>query len=465
MFSNINSFSSPFDTLINNLTVQKGSPIDYEDLKTELTKKDGDSLVYNLAIKEDDAVSMIFYTNTQQSVKGNDFATELENSCRSLVIDKKTLKPIASQYNKILYNKETVEFLNGKNWSKIIVQKCYEGTLVVVFFHNNKWYITTRRCLDAHQSSWIKDNSYCDMFLQSIKGKFSLDDLNKNFSYHFVLIHYKNKNIVSYDWLGKEYMEIFHLMTVEKNTLKEVKYKINNIVKYIPYEKYNNIDELFIELNKQDTIDRNRRKITLEGYVLKCYTGEIFKSPFVVVKLQTKIYDTIVKIKPNNSNMHQCFLELYQTNKLSDYLPFFTDFSAETIKRIHLSMQNMAKELLDLYHITRGKNNQELYEALPSQYKKCIYEIHGLYIKYKEEEGKEENEAKDAKDTYNAYELPKLAKSINVYDVYHYLKSLKFSKLRQLYFDRAEIFNDMRFVFLNRNCINTKSQTTLMMKI
>ena len=445
----------PINTLIKKLTDIKGSQISFDELKDELLKKDElGNQIYNLSLKEDDNLCMIYYNNILQAEGRDSFIVDLENSCRSIILDKKLLKPIVTQYNKILYNNDSLEFLKEKNLENVIIQKCYEGTLIMVFNHENKWYITTRRCLNAQESTWIKNNSYFEMFMEAMDGKFEFDELDKNQCYHFVLVHHKNKNIVSYNFLGKEYKELFHIMTTEKYTLAESNHKINDKIKYIPDEKFATIDDLLDELKKQNDLDRLYQKVTLEGYVLKYYTGELYKSPFVTLKLQTNIYDILMKLKPNNSNIYQCFLELYQKDKLSEFLPYFTRYGNDVIKRIHLSMQNMAKEILDLYHMTRNKNNIEVYQILTEQYKKCLYDIHGSYIK---------NRKDDFSDGIDKKKLG-TTKSINVFDVYHYLKNILPNELRQLYYDRIQLVGNDKIKFLNRNCINTTTQSTLMFK-
>ena len=32
--------------------------------------------------------------------------------------------------------------------------ECYEGTLMSLFYFNEKWYLSTRRCLDSKKSKW-----------------------------------------------------------------------------------------------------------------------------------------------------------------------------------------------------------------------------------------------------------------------------------------------------------------------
>ena len=437
--------------LIEQLKNTNGHDVTFDELKLELTNGK-----YKLSLKEDDNLCMIYYNSIDQDEEGkDDFINNLERSCRSIILEKKTLKPIVSQYNKILYNNDTLEFLKEKLWDNVIVQKCYEGTLLIAFNYNDTWYVTTRRCLNAKDSSWVRNNSYYDMFSEAMTNKFTFDDLNKDYCYHFILLHHKNKNIVNYSWLGKDYKELLHVMTTEKFTLNEINYKINDNVKYIQEEKFNTLSDLLSDLNKQNELDEKYQKITNEGYVLRYYHGEISKSPFTTLKLQTSIYETVMKLKPNNSNIYQCFLELYQKDKLSDFLPYFTRYSANELKRIHVSMQTISKELLDLYHLTRNKKNPELYNSLSNQYKKCLYEIHGVYIK---------NRSLDFEEGVDKASDNVGLRAINVFIIYKYLKDIAANELRQIYYDRMNALEDQTYIFLNKKCIHSMTQSTLMFK-
>jgi len=448
----------PINLLIANLTSSKQSPISFEDLQTELNKKDdNNNPKYYLSIKEDENVCMIFNNSVPNNTNRDQNIVDLETSCKSIILDKNTLKPIVSQYNKILYNSEAITFLKDKQWSNICIQKCYEGTLIIVFNHNNTWYVTTRRCLNAKDSTWIHNNSYYDMFIEAMENKFTFDDLNKDYCYHFILVHYKNRNIVNYGYLGHDYKELFHVSTTEKYTLKEIDFKINDNVKLIQEESFSSLDDVSIELKNKDEHDKKNHKVTFEGYILKYYKGTVHQSPFITLKLQTEIYETIMKLKPNNSNLFQCYLELYQKDKLNEFLPYFTKYGIDVIKRIHGSMQTVSKEILDLYHMTRGKKNEEIYNNLTNQYKKCLYEIHGFYVKNRSHDFVNGVDVAQEKMEDNI-------RSINVFDIYKYLKNLPFNELRQIYHDRIKLSDDSKNSFINKNCINTMSQTTLMFK-
>lgn len=379
--------------------------------------------------KSDDDLLM-FYNQTTENM------SDIAKACRSVVIDS-SMRPIFVQYNQIIYNDDAVKYITENNWNNMVVQKCIEGTFIVVFWHNEKWYITTRRCIDADNSVWIKNSSYHYLFMDAIDGKFTLNSLDKNNCYHFILVHHKNKNIVSYN--GMNYKNIYHVLTTEKYTLKEINYTINNsdhngTIKTEPFINVANLDQVLEKVGEQNELDSKYKRITGEGYVIRHYLGEKFNSPFITLKLQTPIYQMITKLKPNMSNMYQCFLEMYQKDVLSECLPYFNVYGTDTIKRIHRSIVNQSKEVHNLYHLTRNKKNENIYNLLSGQYKKCLYDIHGLYLANKQK--------------------------ITISDVYNYLKKLSPYELRQLYVDRHSL-SEHNLSFIN-NCRDTKDQHNLM---
>jgi hypothetical protein len=283
----------PLYTLIKNLSNTKGSPITFEELTNELNKKSDDNTpIYFINMKTNDDLAILYYDNLPSSdTSRNQLAVDIEQTTRSIIIEKESLKPIASQFNKIIFNEDALKYISNSNWSNIVIQPCYEGTLLLVFNHNDKWYISTRRCLNAENSNWIKNLSYNKMFFDAMNNKFKLEDLNKDYCYHFVLVHYKNKNIVNYSNLKPYYKELYQVMTTEKYTLNEVEATVPNIMK-VESKNFNDIDELLNKLSQISEEDTKSFNISTEGYVLKVYHGEKYKSQFTVLKLQTEIYQS-----------------------------------------------------------------------------------------------------------------------------------------------------------------------------
>jgi hypothetical protein len=70
----------------------------------------------------------------------------------------------------------------------VIMMPAFEGCLIRRFFHNDKWYTSTHKKIDAHTSKWGCDISFGELFVNAFL-KFSD---NKSFDYDF----YNNKDCV-----------------------------------------------------------------------------------------------------------------------------------------------------------------------------------------------------------------------------------------------------------------------------
>lgn len=388
--------------------------------------KHGEELEQDLAI---------LFTDANVS-SGNVNGNVLEESCKSVIIDKQLNKIICTQYNNIIYNDDAIDFLRDKSWSNVVVNNCHEGTFMLVYYHGDRWHTSTRRCLDANKSYWIKNKSFGDLFEDA--RRFNYDELDKSLCYHFILVHYLNKNIVA---VGPYEKKLYHIMTTRKYTLEEVDYKINN-VDYDVKLSFNSLDHLLYTLNNISVTNEAQQLVMTEGYILRYYDNN---GNFTVLKIQSGIYKKLLLIKPNNSNIDQIFLELYQKDKLVEFMPYFTNYGKQVLHRINASFRQISSEVFNVYHMTRSKKNEELYNKLPGIYKKVLYSLHGLFIN--------ENIKNGNKDM-----------SINVHVVYNYLKNmLEPYELRQLFQERMKLVESNSCKeFINANCMFTMTQCALM---
>jgi hypothetical protein len=472
--TNFNNY--PLNILINRLSDEKGSRITFDELKLELMKKNGETPFYYISFKENDDLCILYYDNFPKKTDSthDKFAEQLEQSLRSCIIEKDTLRIISTQFNRIVYNENTISLIKNTTWDQVVVSKCHEGTMLIIFNHNDKWYVSTRRCLEASESKWIRNKSYGEMFDETIKDKFSFNDLDKENIYYFVLVHYKNRNIVDNSQIGENYKNVIHTMTLQKYTLKEINYVINDLVTTPVEVKFPDLESLLVNLNNININDEKNKHISTEGYILRIYDGTVNNSLFTITKLQTELYQKIMKIKPNNNNFHQIFLELYQKDYLHDFLPYFTKYSTDVVKRIGGSIKTISKEILDIYHATRKKKNQELYNNLKDQYKKFIYELHGHYIKNREKDFMNNaanvvidkvpitNNIDDITDISIISQNKHKSRPIRVHDVYHHLKKSQPQQLRKLYYERMLMLDEGTNMYLDKSCINTKAQSSLM---
>jgi hypothetical protein len=317
---------------------------------------------------------------------------------------------------------DNLNMIEKSEWEDVIVNKYYEGIFIIVLFINSKWYIITKKS--------IRNVDIENMFMEIIKDKFSLTDLNVEYIYHFNMINSgKNKRkIVKYG-----YTPILYLVKVCNKYCSEDIENINvdGIDRLLP-EKFTSKDIL---LNNMDLIskrDESIHKITLRGYTI------IYKNMYI--KLETDVYKRLKDIIPIYKNKYIGYLELYQKNCLTFYLQFFMKNAQTIINMINITMKTISKEMSTIYFLTRFKQNPIMYQNLTVHYKKIIFNIHGLYIS-----------------TKNEKYVTKA--NINCQVIYNYLKTISVQDLVQIFYDREKnknilysvdcIYTDKLVYFLN----------------
>jgi hypothetical protein len=387
--------------------------------------------------------------------------SDFKRECRSLIIDRNTLKIKAYTCETPRINKEGMEFLIANmNHSKLQINPCYEGTILSVFNHNNKWYVSTRRCLDSNESKFSNDeNSHFELFLDVLKssGYETVDDfynkLDNTKSYYFVLIHYKNKHMINYTkYFGENYKKLC-LITVRDNDLVEQDL-YNHPVSFASFDKTENIFvpeklgsiEDFSNTNKvvkYDEVPDN------EGVVIKLWNDKTLK--YYLIKLQYANYQFALVQGPER-NIFKGLLCLYQNDKLSDYFnqntnsqhlrkitnPLNTYESYDTIGLVDSVFKVCTSELYELFKLlwsikTGQHQNKELYELLPKEYKDIMFAVRGIYYKKKAEIHSKPKEEVSLTDIKNSH--------LKITDIYNYLKSLPtdtivaFLRMRKLMFN------------------------------
>jgi hypothetical protein len=326
--------------------------------------------------------------------------SELENECRSVILNRSTFEIICYTCNTPIYNIQAINYMLANNNIEKEIYKCYEGTLLSLFFYNNKWYISTRRCLDSKDSLW-NNKSHYKMFVEileedNIEFNNFTDILNKDYSYYFILIHHENKNIVDYTSVfGENYKKLCLAFVRNKDTQEEIILdSINFISKniFLP-ERVENI-ESFDEENKSYKLDE---KPNSEGLVIKIKKNNKYK----LLKLQNFNYQFHAAMG-NKKNIFLGFIYLYQNNKLLNYLnenknfykfkkiinPINTNESYDTIGIVDAIFKVFTSELYNLFNIlwntsTNQHENSGLYNILPNEYKNILFGLRGLYFKTK----------------------------------------------------------------------------------
>jgi hypothetical protein len=365
---------------------------------------------YNIMTKELQDLEMTIYYNKYS----NKHKTQMELASRSVIMDK-NYKVICYSCSTPIYNNEAIQYLTRFQHKSRETYVCYEGSLMSVFNYNNKWYLSSRR--NIYKSNDEESGGQFKMFLEVLEqDNITFDEftakLNPELSYHFVLIHYKNENIVSYEEeFGKEYKKLCFIFARNVNTQNELKsetvennstFLTNNI--FLPKKISNDQVKDYVNKLSENTSNQPLE----EGIIIKINNN--------VLKLQSSSY-LFYKSIGSDKNMFRGFLTLYQNNNLKK---FFEDKSNEKFKKMVNSLNTkesfdtigmidalfkvLTAELHNLYYILWNDKeehlNKDLYTILPSEYKDILFHLRGVFFSNKTKHTGDDN-ILELKDVYN----------------------------------------------------------------
>jgi len=345
--------ASPINNLnnfIENYKKNNSGEVSSEHFRSELFKVSIMSKYY-----PDDNVMLVYHKFDLPK------ANQLDEECRSLVIDMETLKVISYSCENPLLNKEALQFMQNNPELYYDIYRCYEGTLLSLFYHN-KWYCSTRRCLNSKESEW-KELNHFDMFLDVLNNEGKtfdefVDSLDKDLGYYFVLLHCKNKSIIDYTYLfGEEYKKLCLICIREKESQKEI---IKDV--FINYKNIFSPEKITL-----DTFSQENNKLDInvlhEGIVLKTIKND--KS--YILKMDNISYQ-FSKALGSNHNIFKGYLYLYQSDQLKQYIedheihknlgkitnPFKVEESSDIIGVVNCLLRVSSNELFQLYKLLRS---------------------------------------------------------------------------------------------------------------
>lgn len=345
--------------------------------------------------KEDKDSDLVLLFNNYNDL----FHSKVNQTIRSVVISRDNKNIVSYSCPTPLENMDGLNYLvrNITN-NKPIITECYEGTFMSLFNYQNKWYLTTRKCLNA-QDSKFKEQTYYEMFENVLKlsGYNSLEEftnkLDINNSYYFILLDSGNINIVDYSYLfGTGYHKLVFV------------YCRDNEQNIITNDNYSNcpdfIDENIIKPNVVENMEYldNYNKLNQwtvpaksEGIVLR-FNGEI------LVKLQSLDYQ-FAKAIGSDENIYLGMLKMYQVDQLEEYIndngnkekfekivnPLNTHESFMTLGVINSVFRVLTTELFSCYNKLYNKQaepiDNDLYKIMPGEYKYFMFKLRGINFK------------------------------------------------------------------------------------
>ena len=331
--------------------IQKNNITNFESLKYILQNDP-----YNLKIKEDNNLQTLCLIHSQDK---SDFNNKIVNECNGIILDKNTLKIICYTFDKC---SEETNLPNNLDNNQLFIEYSIEGSLIRLYNYDDKWILSTKRCIDASKSKWLSNKNFVELFYECL-GNINFDQaIDPKYCYSFIISHPEN-NIIS----KKVVPTLYHVSTRDMYTLKEVTLNIG--VPLLERNSVSNNTQEFI----QDLI------LEMSNDTSNFYEGYMFiDTNYNRWKLQKPYFKKLRNLWGNNNNRFFRYLELRNDiNLLQEYLGYFQADKDDFLK-YESDINNFAQIILEYYsrkHITKIDKN------VPFYFSKLIYKLHGDYFK------------------------------------------------------------------------------------
>lgn len=142
---------------------------------------------YHIKIKETDTLISFMYDQIH-----SDFSLPIVQECRGIILEKDTYRIVCWPFTKFFNYGE--KLASPIDWSHAQVQEKLDGSIMKMYYYNGKWNVASNSCIEA-----LPD--YKGMFDQCLEmyPTFCWDQLDRNCTYIFELIHPDNVIVIRYN--------------------------------------------------------------------------------------------------------------------------------------------------------------------------------------------------------------------------------------------------------------------------
>jgi hypothetical protein len=253
------------------------------------------------------------------------------------------------------------DFPEEDNLEDAVYQSLVDGTMINLFYHGEKWLISTRSEIGGY-NKWTNKKPFRQMFDECCE--LECDSLDKNMSYSFVMKHIENRNISP--------------VTRNELILVEIYKFTEDGVKRLRHDEY---PELNCTIQDSFT-DREEFMKSFQGPVIPYYIkGYTVKCGNLRYKWINPYFEEVKGLKINMNNHLLNYIELRRNGNLKKYLRYFPEHN-HLFNNYKDKIHGLTNDLFTIYknvfvHKSMDKNE------IPYHLNPLVYDIHGRYLQTK----------------------------------------------------------------------------------
>jgi hypothetical protein len=268
------------------------------------------------------------------------------------------------------------------NSEHLVAQEFIEGTMINAFWDpsvglTGSWEISTRNTVGATSSFFKGANqkTFRTMFLEAMTAiNLSLDSLNKDLCYSFVLQHPDNRIVVPFKNPDLYLVAVYHIKIVDGNWTA-LSYPMSDLKNYnwgpaaikFPQEyTWNTYTELIEKYASMNT------SYSVMGVVVyNNLTGER-------MKIRNPVYEQVRSLRGNQPKLQYQYLSLRKEGKVADFLKFYPENKKEFSSfrdQVHLFTSTLFANYIACY-VKKEKPLKEFSD----QYRTHMFNIHKIFM-------------------------------------------------------------------------------------
>ena len=294
----------------------------------------------------------------------SDFKNEIVREMNGVILEKETNKIVHHAFSKTydcfftpqpgmisVYNDPYTEEFNEND---VKIEHFIEGSLIRVYWYDEKWNIGTARSINGALSHWSSDKSFKELFTEALDyQKDSIENLDKNFCYTYILQHPESKICLD---ITSPFCMMMNRVNLE--TLEEERFTQG-------YQTGKTFKEMMEEVDKNEDITKNYLVYLPNGARVRVMNGKYFA-------IQSAIN--------NNPSLNWVYLEAI---KNGTYMMIRDAFKSE-IERFE-DIDEAFQETMELIHLAYLKRNVKRDQGfeVPKRYERTVAQLHGYYRKTK----------------------------------------------------------------------------------
>lgn len=214
--------------------------------------------------------------------------SDVYRECRSFVValENDNLR-LVSFSRESMTNVKVTDFVPAEN---DVYEEILEGTSVMAFNFENKWYFCTSRCTHLDKSFFNPKKTFGEMFDECLQGLTREEfehELDRNLCYEFLIVHHENKFVKNYqDRFGLTYANMLtvNINLVENNVVTRIEGQVLDFKRpqQIPFDT--NIKDNILCIRHD--VERNSHmyfNIMSESYILQCARNPNYSNPYLCV--------------------------------------------------------------------------------------------------------------------------------------------------------------------------------------